>query len=295
MQDNAGVVSTISNISVNNKALLSMSRMVNHLRGLVAAQVIRPVKVTAEQMGANGLTKIITSPTLLWYKEAPPILGEHPTIGVIQRRVSLLYNKRLTAEQKRDLETPEYMAHESADHMAMAAITRCQETPAWLSSTRPPTKRMMQKFGLLATQPEEEEPTVVNTMTAMVDVLPTTVAESMEKDEVCLPERLRRALMKLTPDERLLFSTRWRGDGLGDAIKVAESQHTERTPIPVVQPIKTLKPINMDATKKRKNRGARYRLKSRQRATQFRDQPTNYTSELGLNSTPSIARQKNET
>jgi hypothetical protein len=35
----------------------------------------------------------------------------------------------------------------------------------------------------------------------------------LPEEEVLLPERLRVALMKLTKEERMMFSTRWRGTG----------------------------------------------------------------------------------
>jgi hypothetical protein len=51
----------------------------------------------------------------------------------------------------------------------------------------------------------------------------------LPEEEVLLPERLV-ALMKLTKEERMMFSTRWRGTGLGDMITTATSALTSREP-----------------------------------------------------------------
>jgi hypothetical protein len=73
---------------------------------------------------------------------------------------------------------------------------------------------MMQKIGLIARQSDDEEHEAVHAMSTTVDTTtrPTMVPTKEAEAEVFLPERLRRALMKLTPDERLLFSTHWRGE-----------------------------------------------------------------------------------
>jgi hypothetical protein len=239
-QDNAGVVDTVNNICVNHKALLGLSRMVNHLRGLVAAKVVQPIKVPAEKMTADGLTKIIASPTLFWNKAAAPILGAHPSLTAIQHKVALKFNKRLTVSERHELGTP--AMDNGAPLMAMAAVGPCTEEPPWLGRTRQGIRSMLQHKGFTQcppspTRPETERQPAQKThkrVTFMAAAAAEVTESAQEEEEVCLPERLRRALMKLTAEERMMFSTRWRGVGLGDMITQAMSappaQRTDPVP-----------------------------------------------------------------
>jgi hypothetical protein len=70
-------IQTVNNICVN-KALISLSRTVNYLRGLVA-EVIEPVKVPAAEMTADGVTKVITHPPPTGARQN--ILGPHPELN----------------------------------------------------------------------------------------------------------------------------------------------------------------------------------------------------------------------
>jgi hypothetical protein len=78
------VVNTVNNICFNHKALMPLSRMVNHIRGLVAAKIILPIKVPAAQMSpahqAHNLPPTLSGPRL-YHPSA------HPALTAIQHRL----------------------------------------------------------------------------------------------------------------------------------------------------------------------------------------------------------------
>jgi hypothetical protein len=251
-QDNLGVVNTVNNICFNHKALMPLSRMVNHIRGLVAAKIILPIKVPAAQMSSDGLTKPTISPTLVWTKAAP-ILGAHPALTAIQHRVALKYNKRLTLSERQELTAETEINKEPL--MAMAAVGICHDQPPWLSHTRRAIRDMLQRMGFTHSLPKISPPSTTaehhptqeqyqqeGRCAVAAAAVPVLEQDAQQEEEVCLAEALRRALMKLNPEERLLFSTRWRGTAMGDTITqamasgVSPTSPATATPIPLAQP-----------------------------------------------------------
>jgi hypothetical protein len=63
----------------------------------------------------------------------------------------------------------------------------------------------------------------------VLDIPMSTTEEKQHPDGIFLVERLRRALMKLDPQERLLFSTRLKGGPLEDML-IADEQLVTKTP-----------------------------------------------------------------
>jgi hypothetical protein len=216
LQDNAGVVNNILHVSAKSKGLMRITRVVSFLQGLYASGIITPAKVASSAMKADILTKQIDSPTEHWRKAAL-LLGAHPDVTSLVEKVERKFNKR-----SGDIR---FQRSEGAEgvHTANAAVAQPVD---WVKSTSLGVRRMLRVFGLYDEEggprfADREEarkrkcPQVLRVASATTTedinahcALPTpaTTASSLP-----LPEQLRVALAKLTPEERLLFSTRLRG------------------------------------------------------------------------------------
>ena len=213
LQDNAGVVNNILHVSAKSKGLMRITRVVSFLQGLYASGIITPEKVAAREMKADLLTKQINAPTEHWRK-ASLLLGIHPDVTALVEKVERKFNKR-SGEANFQRESESSGDRESVCS-ANAAVAQKVD---WVQSTSLGVRHMLRVLGLYDEGSDHrplERQQVLRAATATTRTEEHNVDGERQTPAITvrslpLPEQLRVALAKLTPEERLLFSTRLRG------------------------------------------------------------------------------------
>ena len=224
-QDNAGVVNNILHVSAKSKGLMRITRVVSFLQSLVASGIITPVKITSGEMRADLLTKQIDAPTELWRKAAL-ILGEHPDVTALVEKVERKFNKRSGGRLVAEERLREQRVEDAALLVANGAVGPCSQKVDWVTTASAGVRNMLRAVGLYDGETQQSasageletglQPQQLRAATATLSVertieLAQKQAAPTQAKELPLPEQLRVALAKLSPEERLLFSTRLRG------------------------------------------------------------------------------------
>ena len=260
--DNQGVVDNINHIRHNSTGLRRVTRMVAHLQSLVEEDVIRVFKVASAEQIADTLSKQCVSPVRNALA-LERLLGKHPDVTAYVERVQLKCNKRglwrKDTEQEQADEAGEVMgaftAHVQIPEDIQTAIERMKGSVQFLQSSSGKAAMIMARMGyhghggLGPTGAGGEKPLSVSRkhdrkgvgcygnghgnqggafVASVKEVqqayLATAVDIQNNTSGSLLSQRVKTALLKMVPDERLLFRQRLAAGPFQDLLVEANGQ-----------------------------------------------------------------------